>query len=153
MDWIGDHLAASWLFVAVALGALELISTDLIFVMLAAGALVAMVIAIVGGPFFLQLVLALAVAMALLALLRPPLVHKLHAGPTLKVGAEALIGARAVVIEEIAYAASGRVKIGGDVWTAMPYDEDDRIEPGTTVEVVAIKGATAYVLRSRQTES
>jgi membrane protein implicated in regulation of membrane protease activity len=152
MDWFGDHLTETWLLVALALASLEVLSTDLIFIMLACGALVAMVIAMLGGPFLLQLIIGVLVAFALMALIRPPLIRRLHAGPTLKTGAEALVGARAVVLEEVADTASGRVKIGGDVWTAKSYDEDDRIEPGTKVEVVAIKGATAYVLRSQQPE-
>lgn len=149
MDWFGDHLTETWLFVAVALAALEVLSTSLIFIMLAVGALVSMLVAILGGPFLLQLVVGVAVSFVLLALLRPQLIRRLHAGPTLTTGAQALVGARAIVLEEVADTASGRVKIGGDVWTAKAYDEDDRIEPGTKVEVVAIKGATAYVLRSQ----
>ena len=39
----------------------------------------------------------------------------------------------------------GRVKIGGEVWTARAYDEDDVFEPGTRVEVLKIEGATALV--------
>lgn len=147
MDWIRDHLAETWLLLAVALGALEVLSTDLILVMLAGGALVGMVTALAGGPFILQVVLGLATAVGLLALIRPGLVARLHAAPTLKTGAAALVGAQALVLEEITQAAPGRVKIGGDVWTAQPYDEDDHIEAGARVEVIAIKGATAYVLR------
>ena len=43
---------------------------------------------------------------------------------------------------------TGRVKIGGDEWTAAPYDESDEIEPGERAEVVQIRGATAYVRRA-----
>ena len=153
MDWIRDHWPETWLLAAIALGALELLSTDLILIMLAAGALVAMVVALLGGPFLLQAVLGLVAAVALIALLRPSLLQRLHAGPDLKVGPAALIGARAVVLEDVAHASPGRVKIGGDIWSAQPYDEDDRIEAGASVEVVTIKGATAYVLRTRTKES
>ena len=68
-------------------------------------------------------------------------------------GTEALIGQRAVVLEPMTHHAPGRVKIGGEVWSAKPYDEDDQIEAGTTVDVVSIKGATAYVLRTHQLET
>ncbi|MGY2874729.1 membrane protein implicated in regulation of membrane protease activity [Marmoricola sp. URHA0025 HA25] len=150
MDWFRDHLWETWLMIAVALGVLELISTDLILIMLAGGALVGMVVALLGVPSGVQIVLALCTALGLLALLRPSMVRRLHAGPTLRTGAEALIGERAIVLEHLSHHAAGRVKIGGDVWTAKPYDEDDQIEPGVTVDVVSIKGATAYVLRSHQ---
>lgn len=148
MDWIRDHWAETWLAVAIALGALELLSGDLILLMLAGGALVAMVVAILGGSFLLQAVVGLGAAVGLLWLLRPPLLNRLHDGPDLKIGAEALIGRKAIVLEDLSYAAPGRVKIGGDVWTAKPFDEDDTIEAGTTAEVVTIKGAIAYVIRT-----
>ena len=152
MDWFRDHLWETWLMIAVALGVLELLSTDLILIMLAGGALLGMVVALAGAPVALQIFLALATAVGLLALIRPNMVHRLHAGPTLRTGAEALIGERGYVLEPMTHASPGRVKIGGEVWTAKPYDEDDQIEAGASVDVVSIKGATAYVLRTHQLE-
>jgi membrane protein implicated in regulation of membrane protease activity len=147
MDWLRDHMWEAWLGLAVLFGVLELISMDLFLVMLAGGALVGAVTAMLGGPPGLQIVLALVSSVALLGVIRPPVVRRLHAGPDLKTGADALIGKRATVLRELAYGTPGRVKIGGEEWTAEPYDEDDRIEPGELVDVVQIKGATAYVLR------
>ena len=54
------------------------------------------------------------------------------------------------MLRELTHAVPGRVKIGGEEWTAVPYDEDDRIEAGEVVDVVQIKGATAYVLRTHR---
>jgi membrane protein implicated in regulation of membrane protease activity len=153
MDWLSDNLWAGWLGLAVALAALELVSLDLFLIMLAGGAVVGAITALVGGPLALQIVLALISAVALLAVIRPNVVHRLHSGPTLRTGAEALIGKRATVLRELAHGTPGRVKIGGEEWTAEPYDEDDRIEAGEVVDVVQIKGATAYVLRIHRLES
>ena len=147
MDWLSDHLWVGWLGLAVALGALELVSLDLFLIMLAGGAVVGGITALLGGPVALQIVLALITSVALLAVIRPDVVRRLHSGPTLRTGADALIGKRATVLRELAYGTPGRVKIGGEEWTAEPYDEDDRIEIGELVDVVQIKGATAYVLR------
>jgi membrane protein implicated in regulation of membrane protease activity len=147
MDWLGDHIWAGWLALAVLFGVLELVSLDLFLAMLAGGALVGAVTALLGGSVPLQVILALASSVALLGFIRPSVVRRLHSGPTLKVGAEALIGKRATVLRELTHGTPGRVKIGGDEWTAVPYDEDDRIEAGEVVDVVQIKGATAYVLR------
>ena len=147
MDWLSDHMWEAWLGLAVLFGVLELISMDLFLVMLAGGALVGAVTALLGGPPGLQVVLALVSSVALLGVIRPTVVRRLHSGPDLKTGADALIGKRATVLRELAYGTPGRVKIGGEEWTAEPYDEDDRIEPGELVDVVQIKGATAYVLR------
>jgi membrane protein implicated in regulation of membrane protease activity len=150
MDWLGDQAWASWLGLAVVLGALELVSLDLFLAMLAGGALVGAVTALLGGPLPLQVVLALVSAVGLLGVIRPGVVRRLHTGPDLKTGPDALIGKHATVLRELAHGTPGRVKIGGEEWTAEPYDEDDRIEVGELVDVVQIKGATAYVLRAHR---
>jgi membrane protein implicated in regulation of membrane protease activity len=153
MDWLADHMWVGWLTAAVGLAALELVSLDLFLIMLAGGALVGTVTALVGGPIPLQVVLALISSVALLSVIRPNVVRRLHSGPDLKTGADALIGKRATVLREMSHHAPGRVKIGGEEWTAAPYDEDDSIEAGEVVDVVQIKGATAYVLRTHRLES
>jgi membrane protein implicated in regulation of membrane protease activity len=152
MDWFSDHLWETWLMIAVALGVLELLSTDLILIMLAGGAVLGMLTALLGVPVGVQIVVALATSVGLLAMIRPGMVHRLHAGLTLRTGAEALIGQRGHVLEPMSHVTPGRIKIGGEVWSAKPYDEDDQIEAGATVDVVSIKGATAYVLRTHQLE-
>jgi membrane protein implicated in regulation of membrane protease activity len=43
---------------------------------------------------------------------------------------------------------SGRVKLGGEIWTARSYDEEQVLEPGQSVDVIEIKGATALVYGS-----
>ena len=147
MDWLSDHIWAGWLGLAVVFGVLELLSLDLFLVMLAGGALIGAVTALLHGPVALQVILALVSSVALLGLIRPSIVRRLHTGPDLRTGAEALIGKRATVLRELAHGTPGRVKIGGEEWTAEPYDEDDRIEAGEVVDVVQIRGATALVLR------
>lgn len=147
MDWIGQHAWETWLIVAGVLGVLELVSLDLIFIMLAGGALVGAGASGVGASGPISVVLALATAIGLLAVLRPGVLKRLHAGPDLRIGPDALIGKRATVLRELSHATPGRVKIDGEEWTAVPYDEDDRIDVGEVVDVVQIKGATAYVLR------
>jgi membrane protein implicated in regulation of membrane protease activity len=61
-----------------------------------------------------------------------------------RTGTAALIGSRAVVVERVD-GLGGRVKIGGELWTARSYDEDHVLEPGARVEVLKIEGATALV--------
>ena len=97
MDWLSENLWAGWVSLAVVFGALELVSLDLFLIMLAGGALVGAVTDLLGGPIALQVILALVTAVALLGLVRPSVVQRLHKGPTLKVGADALIGKRATV--------------------------------------------------------
>jgi len=148
MDWISHNLWETWLIAAIGLAVVELVSLDLIFVMLAVGCLVGMLAALLGLPGAITLVLAMGSAVGLIAFLRPGLVKTLHAGPELQTGAAALLGHPVQVLTILAPGQTGRVKIGGDEWTAAPYDEFDEIEPGERAEVVEIRGATAYVRRA-----
>jgi membrane protein implicated in regulation of membrane protease activity len=145
VDWLGNHLAAAWLVLAVALGVAELVSLDLILIMVAVGAIVGALAALASFPFVLQVLLAAGASAAMLALVRPNLVKKLHQGPDLVTGTGKLVGQQGVVTEELSIHHPGRVKVGGEIWSACPYDESLTIAPGATVEVFAIRGATAYV--------
>ena len=39
----------------------------------------------------------------------------------------------------------GRVRLGGEVWSARTYMDDEVFEPGSRVDVLKIDGATALV--------
>jgi len=145
MDWLNEHLAAVWLGLAILLGVAELASMDLILMMLAAGALVGMVVSLVGAGFAVSAIAAAVASVACLALVRPQLVKRLHAGPELSLGHGKLVGQQGVVTERITGLEPGRIKLAGEFWTARPYDETLAIDPGSTVEVLEIRGATAYV--------
>ncbi|MBJ7355839.1 NfeD family protein [Nocardioides sp.] len=145
MDWISDHLTAVFLGLAIVLGVAELASMDLILLMLAAGALAGMVSSLAGAGFVVSALVAAGVATACLALVRPSLVKRLHSGPELQLGHGKLVGAQGIVTERITGLQAGRIKLAGEFWTAAPYDDTIAIEPGETVEVLEIKGATAYV--------
>ena len=145
MDWIRDHLWETWLALSIGLGVAEMFSLDLILAMLAAGAVIGMVAALIGLPVVAQILLALAASVAALSLVRPAFVKRLHGGPELSLGHGKLVGTRCLVTEEITGLNAGRIKAGGETWTALPYDENLRILAGETVEILQIKGATAYV--------
>jgi membrane protein implicated in regulation of membrane protease activity len=145
VEWLGDHLWAAWLALAVALAAAEMVSLDLILLMLAVGALVGTLAAIASFPVALQVLLAAGASAAMLGLVRPNLIKRLHTGPDLVTGAGKLVGRQAVVTEELTAHHPGRVKLAGEIWSACPYDETSTIPAGATVEVFAIRGATAYV--------
>jgi membrane protein implicated in regulation of membrane protease activity len=50
-----------------------------------------------------------------------------------------------LLTERITGLEAGRIKLSGEIWSAKPYDETLTIDPGQTVEVLEIRGATAYV--------
>ena len=57
---------------------------------------------------------------------------------------EALEGKQGIVTEQID-GNDGRVKIGGEIWSARSMDPAETIEPGEHVTIVQIDGATAVV--------
>jgi len=104
-----------------------------------------MVVSLVGAGFAVSAIAAAVASVACLALVRPQLVKRLHAGPELSLGHGKLVGQQGVVTERITGLEPGRIKLAGEFWTARPYDETLAIDPGSTVEVLEIRGATAYV--------
>ncbi len=145
MDWIREHAWETWLAVSIVLGVAELASMDLILLMLAGGALVGMTAALLGLPVVFQALGAAVAALAALALLRPQMVKRLHHGPELALGHGKLVGKQGVCTERITAMAAGRIKLAGETWSALPYDETTTIEPGQVVDVLEIRGATAIV--------
>ena len=145
MDWLGDNIWASWLGLAALLTVAEMFSLDLVLIMLAVGAVAGMAVALVGAPFALQALVAAGASIAMLAVVRPSIAKRVHGGPELNRGHGKLVGQRAVVTEQISGLQTGRIRLGGEDWSAAPYDETLTIAPGETVEVLQIKGATAYV--------
>ena len=101
-----------------------------------------------GRPVEVELQVALVVAVGMLAVVRPSLARRLHTGPELRLGHGKLVGTQGTVTETVTALAPGRVRLGGEIWTAQPYDETLSIEPGETVEVFEIRGATPRVMRN-----
>jgi membrane protein implicated in regulation of membrane protease activity len=144
-DWLGDNAWAAWLSASILLAVAEMASMDLILIMLAAGAVVGMLTAVIGLPVAIQVIAASVTALAALALVRPAMAKRLHGGPELALGHGKLVGKQGVCIERITTHEHGRIKLAGEIWTAEPYDESVVIEVGQTVDVLEIRGATAIV--------
>src|SRR5689334_8202576 len=134
-----------WAIAAVVPAAGELATPGLFYLgPVALAAVVAAIVAALGGGAAVQLIVFIVGAVASLATLRPIARRHLQMPSRLRTGTAALVGARALVLERID-AHGGRVRIGGEVWSARAFDEGQVIEPGTSVEVVKIEGATALV--------
>jgi membrane protein implicated in regulation of membrane protease activity len=145
MDWLRDNMWEAWLGLAILLGVAEMFSLDLILLMLAVGAIAGMVTAALSAPVVAQVLVAAAASVAMLGVVRPGLVKRFHSGPELRLGHGKLVGERGVVTEPITSVEHGRIKLAGEVWSAAPYDETITIPVGETVEVLQIRGATAFV--------
>ncbi|KOT30857.1 membrane protein [Streptomyces rimosus subsp. rimosus] len=134
-----------WLVAAVGLGIPLVVTAMPEFGMLAVGAVAGAVTAGLGGGTVMQFIVFAAVSVALIAVVRPIANRHRSQRPQLASGIDALKGRSATVLERVD-AAGGRVKLGGEVWSARALDADQVYEPGQKVDVVEIEGATAVVM-------
>ncbi len=137
--------AWAWLLIMGAvLVVVEIFTLDLIFAMLAGGALVAAGVDLAGGGLGVAVGVGSVAAVAGLALLRPVAVRHLHSTPELRTGIAALVGREAVVLAQVD-GRGGQVKLAGEVWSARSLDGMSVFDVGHEVQVLKIDGATALV--------
>src|SRR3954451_11134526 len=136
-----------WAIVAVLLAVGEIFTPGLFFLgPIAVAAVAATVVAAAGGPVWLQIVVFGAGSFAAGGLLRAVAPKHLTMPRAIRTGAAALEGAKAIVLQPVS-SRGGRVKIGGEEWSARSYVPDEEFDVGAEVEVVQIQGATALVYR------
>jgi membrane protein implicated in regulation of membrane protease activity len=134
----------AWLIVAAVLGVAELMTTTFALGIIAVAALVAAGVGGLHAGLALQLLAFVAAAGAGLGFVLPVARRHVRQPPLLRTGTAALVGKSGSVLEEVT-ADSGRVRIGGEVWSARSYDETLVIPVGAAVDVMQIEGATALV--------
>ncbi len=137
-------LLVVWLIAAAALGVAEMLTTTLALGLVAVGALAAALAEAVGGGPVAQVAVFVAVSLAGIVLIRPVALRRLQRRSTLRTGTAALVGQTGYVLADVT-PRDGRIRIGGEEWSARPYDETSVIPAGSTVDVLQIKGATALV--------
>jgi len=135
----------AWAIVAVGLAVGEIFTPGLFFLgPIAVAAVVSAVAASIGAGVAIQVVVFAGASLASVAVLRPLARAHVRLPPALRTGTAALVGARAVVLQRVDDN-GGRIKLGGEEWSARSYMPDQVFEPGTHVEVAEIRGATALV--------
>jgi membrane protein implicated in regulation of membrane protease activity len=133
-----------WLIVAGVLGVAELMTTTFALGIIAVAALVAAGVGGVHAGLPFQLLAFVVAAGAGLGFVMPIARRHVKQPPLLRTGTAALVGKSANVLEEVT-AHTGRVRIGGEIWSARAYDETLVIRVGAAVDVMQIEGATALV--------
>ncbi len=133
-----------WVAAAIVLFGIEMMSLDLIFLMIAVGSLAAAAAAALGAPLVVQALVGGIVALLLILVARPIAIRHLRPAREIRTGTAALIGSSGQVLEHTD-ARDGRVRLAGEVWSARTIDPAASFEPGDTVAVARIDGATALV--------
>lgn len=137
--WIG------WLVLILVFLVIEMLTLDFTFLMLSIGGIAGLGVDLIGAPIWLQVIVAAVVAAVLVMLLRPPLLRRLRRGedPTPS-NVDALMGIPGQVLATVT-SLGGQVKLSnGDIWTARSVGSAE-IDPGTSILVSRIDGATAFV--------
>jgi membrane protein implicated in regulation of membrane protease activity len=133
-----------WLILAAVLGVAEIFTLTAALGLLGATALLTAAVAAIGLPMGVQLAVFILSSVSSLVLLRPIAQRHLTQPPAKRFGISALVGKSAYVTLEVT-GRDGRVRIGGEEWSARAYDETLVIPAGATVDVIEIEGATALV--------
>lgn len=131
------ELAILWGIVCLLCIVIEMTTGSFFLLCVSVGALGALVVALLGGSFDVQ-VLTLAVLSALMIVFVRPLIVRLlkKSHQTRQSNVDALMGREGVVSQTIEPGRFGRVAIDGDDWKACAVSRLDTLEAGTAVRVV-----------------
>ncbi|WP_299169576.1 NfeD family protein [uncultured Arthrobacter sp.] len=152
VDWLVQNTWILWLVLMLGLAAVETLTLDLFFLMLATGALAGLIGALAGTTFFIQVVIFCVVSLLMVLLVRPVALKHLKRGTVEQLSnIDRLIGEDALTLEPVT-GQSGTVKLGGDTWTARTAD-GSLLPAGSRVTVSRIDGATAVVVGTQQADS
>jgi membrane protein implicated in regulation of membrane protease activity len=137
--------ALLWLAAVIVLLIGEMVSGDLVLLMLGGGALAASATDFLfSPPIWVYGIVFAVVSVLLLAFVRPVAKRHMLSRPALLTNTEALEGKHATVTARVDEH-EGLVKIGGDIWSARSMTPGDVFEAGDEVTVMQIDGATAVV--------
>lgn len=137
IDYISQNLWLFWIIITFACLILELSSGDFYVTCFAIGAVAGVLAALIGLPFWLQVLIWAVFAVLSVWLVRPHLVKLIRkGGDNRKSNADALIGQVGEVTLTIVKGDYGRVKLDGDDWKAEAPSVTTDIVKGTKVRVV-----------------
>src|SRR5947209_13707089 len=113
-----------WVIVAIVFAIAEIMTVALFAVFITVGALGAAVVSLLGFNLLVQAIVLGVIGVVGILVARPYLVDRLHIGrPTLRSGADSMVGQQAVLIEPIGgLEQPGHVKIAGELWPALTED-------------------------------
>lgn len=141
--------AIFWLAAMVVFIAAEAMTVTLVSIWFAAGALGAVLVALMGGGVVLQVTVFLALAVVLLLSLRSAVRKRFNPRIT-RTNADSVVGATGIVVTPVNnIAALGQVQINGMEWSARSTD-NTHIPAGTLVKVDRIEGVKVFVSPVRE---
>lgn len=137
--------AMVWLVAMIILIVIEIVTVGLTTIWFAVGALVATIVAMLGGGMILQVTLFLFVSFGMLIFTRPWAMKYINK-KRIKTNYEGIIGKVVRITQDVDnIAEKGCAVVNGQEWTVRAADERIRIQAGSLAKVVDIKGVKLIV--------
>ena len=133
-----------WFALLITFVVVEAVTVNMVSVWFAAGSLAALIVSLIGGELWLQILVFLTVSAVALALLRP--IAKKYFTPRItRTNVDALAGKTCLCVTAIDNVSGvGQVKLGDVEWTARSTDGEP-IPAGTQVTIDRVEGVKLYV--------
>jgi membrane protein implicated in regulation of membrane protease activity len=143
-----------WVIVAIVFAIAEIMTVALFAVFITVGALGAAIVSLLGFNLLVQAIVLGVIGVAGILAARPYLVDRLHIGrPTLRSGADSMVGQQAILLEPIVGVGQpGHVKIAGELWPALT-DDGSPVPVNTLVVVTALRSTTLIVRAASSTST
>lgn len=132
-----------WLILIIILIIIESITVGLVSIWFVVGALASFIVSYFTENIFIQVPIFILVSILVLILTRP-IAKKYVSKNIIKTNVNKLIGETAIVIEDITKTSMGKVKVDGQIWSAL-NSEKGRIKKDDEVEVLSIEGVKLIV--------
>ena len=143
-------LIVFWLVLAIVFAAVELATVGLVSIWFAAGAFAALLVAVLHGNLILQVIVFLAVSIVLLVSTRSWAKKYLNS-KIQKTNVDSVIGEKTRLTERVSNLdQTGKAVVLGQEWTARAAHDNEIIEQGELVEVVAVSGVKLMVKRFKE---
>ncbi len=145
-----DYYIIFWLVAALIFIVIEIATIGLASIWFAAGALGALLVAVLHGNVIIQTLVFLLISVVLLCMTRP-WARKYINSRTQKTNVDSLIGEKTILTETVNNLdATGKAVVLGKEWTVRAKNQNDIIESGALVKVVEISGVKLLVERFKE---
>lgn len=144
VEWILDNFWSFWLIMMLLLISVQVVTGEMTFLLVAAGALTAVVADVLGAPLYVQIIIFAVISIASLVWLRSFDTKRKRndTGPS-PWSVNRYVGRMGEVTEEVT-SSTGMVRIGTEIWSARTYDATP-IPAETLVVIQQIEGAIVWV--------
>lgn len=144
VEWVLENFWSFWLIMMLLLVSVQVMTGEMTFLLIAIGALTAIVADLLGAPLYVQFIIVTVISIASLFWLRSFDTKRKaeDSGPS-PWSVNRYVGRVGQVTEEVT-SSEGMVRIGNEIWSARTYDRAS-IPTETPVIIQQIEGAIVWV--------